>query len=76
MHSLNRRLQALEAEPLRALGSFRGILDYPSGGNPLDALQGREAGLWLLLDSRYDGPGLLGRVSPSGKRTIVYGGLQ
>lgn len=71
--NLERRLRALEAAPLRALGRYRGMATYMPGQRPLDALNGLEPGLWLLLDHHLNGPALLVRVSRDGKRKI-YGG--
>ena len=74
MGRIESRLSFLE----RRLGvnsdNLRGWIDLAPGQNPLEALEGRGPGLWFLIDENLNGPGYLGRVSASGKRTISIAG--
>lgn len=74
MANIERRLMALERRADGLESCFAGMVTLYPGQNPLDALDGRGPGLWFLVDDDLNGPGLMGRVSRDGKRTIIYGG--
>lgn len=71
MQTTIKRLRALEARHMATIAGFRGVIEC-EGRSPLEALQGAEPGLWLILGDGLDF-GVMGRVGRSGKRTIVFG---
>lgn len=73
MATIEQRLQALEAAHRINAGRFMGLLELEAGQRPIDALEGAKPGLWFITDASLNA-GFMGRVSQSGKRTIVFGG--
>jgi hypothetical protein len=76
MATIESRLQALERQIGVNPNMLRGWIDLAPGQTPLEALEGRGPGLWFLIDEHLNGPGYLGRVSASGKRAIIYVGVE
>lgn len=76
MATLKTRLQSLEVQLGLHAGMLRDFVTLLPGQSPLHALEGRPAGLYFLIDAGLSGPGMLGKVSASGKRAIIYGGLE
>lgn len=74
MANIKGRLMALERRAGSQENGYAGMVELCLGQNPLDALEGRGPGLWFLIDHDLNGPGLMGRVSRDGRRTIIYGG--
>lgn len=75
MATFKNRLHVLESQLGLQAGLLRDFVTLLPGQSPLQALDGRPAGLYFLIDDDLNGPGMLGKVSPSGKRAIIYGGL-
>lgn len=71
MNVFKQRLARLEMMEPITTARFMGTLNVPPGQRPLDALLGAEPGIWLLTTPALDG-GLLGRVSHSGRREIMF----
>lgn len=71
MNHFNHRLAHLEMLHPTAGDHFMGTLNVNPGQRPLDALMGAEPGIWLLASPTLDG-GLLGRVTPGGRREIMF----
>lgn len=76
MATFKNRLQSLEAQLGLDAGHLREFVTLLPGQSPLQALDGKPAGLYFVIDHGLNGPGMLGKVSPSGKRAIIYGGLE
>lgn len=74
MARIDSRLLSLER--LRGFSGdhLRGWIDLEPGQSPLDALEGRAPGLYFMIDQHLNGPGFVGRVSASGKRTVSVAG--
>lgn len=70
--TIKTRLARLEAAQAGAAQTLMGSIEVPRGVRPIDALAGASPGLWLLVDQFCDW-GALGRVTPGGRRTVVYG---
>jgi len=71
MNVFTQRLSRLEMLEPVVSDRFMGTLDVHPGQRPLDALLGAEPGIWLLTTPALHG-GLLGRVSHSGRREIMF----
>ncbi|MBT9463110.1 hypothetical protein [Hydrogenophaga sp.] len=71
MNIFNNRLAHLEMLHPPAGDYFMGTLSVCPGQRPIDALLGVEPGIWLLESPTLDG-GLLGRVTLSGRREIMF----
>lgn len=71
MDNFQQRLAHLEMLRPTAGDPFMGTLDIRPGQRPLDALLGAGPGIWLLETPALAG-GLLGRVTPGGRREIMF----
>lgn len=71
MICFNHRLAHLEMLHPTAGDPFMGTLHVSPGQRPLDALLGVEPGIWLLASPVLHG-GLFGRVTPGGRREIMF----
>jgi hypothetical protein len=74
MGRLDDRLSKLESQMGASDKYFAGYIEVPVGARPIDCLRDAGPGYWLMVD-RYDTmQGLVGHVSRSGKREILFGG--
>lgn len=73
MGNLKTRLARIEAGIGEAQDRLVGVLSIPRGVRPIDVLERASPGLWLLV-SDVTMEGLLGRVTTSGQREILFEG--